>query len=138
MSDLKAWQKNKNLSNSDILSQKYLERIKLEPELVQCACGCGDWRVRYDKKGIERRYIVGHSSRGKQFGGYRKERVNMYPVTISVRLTEELNDELPRIAAYENMKTPAMCRQVFQRMIERYERNSQYKRWHKRRGGSVE
>ncbi len=60
---LKDWQNRKNLSDSDILSQEYLERIKMEPPLVQCACGCGEWRPKFDKYGKERHYILGHSGR---------------------------------------------------------------------------
>ena len=58
--NLDKWQKRKGLSDSDILSPRYLERIKSEPELVQCACGCGGWRPRYDRRGKARHYLRGH------------------------------------------------------------------------------
>ena len=64
--NLKEWQKRRGLSDSDILTPKYLNRIKSESEIVQCACGCGEWRARYDKRGVERRYITGHWARGRK------------------------------------------------------------------------
>ncbi len=64
--NLKEWQKKKRLSDSDILTKEHLNRIKSEPVLVRCACGCGEWRVRYDKNGIKRRYIKGHVARGRK------------------------------------------------------------------------
>lgn len=66
MSDLETWKQEKGYSNPDILSQKYLERIKLEPALVACACGCGQLRRKFDKQGIERHYILGHQSQGRK------------------------------------------------------------------------
>lgn len=129
---LQDWQRSKNLSDSDILTQEFLTRIMSESDLVQCACGCGESRGRYDKRGIERRYIQGHSSRGKRFGGIeenRKDHETLYPVTVSIRLTNEINDEIPRIASFEAMKPSALCRQELLKMIRRYQRNPQYKRW---------
>lgn len=60
------WKREKSLPDHEVLDKDYLKRLKLEPELVQCACGCGEWRVKYDKKGIERRYIRGHSAQGRK------------------------------------------------------------------------
>jgi len=60
------------------------------------------------------------------------ERVILYPITLSVRITDEMNDALPRIAAYENIKPSALCRQELLKMIRRYQRNPQYKSWLKR------
>lgn len=34
-------------------------------EMIECACGCGMPRPRYDKKGRERLYIHGHQNRRK-------------------------------------------------------------------------
>lgn len=31
-------------------------------ELIECACGCGETRLKYDKKGRECRYIKGHQN----------------------------------------------------------------------------
>lgn len=64
--NLKEWQKRKRLSDSDIFTSEYLNRIESESELVKCACGCGEWRPRFDEKGIERNYISGHQSRGRK------------------------------------------------------------------------
>jgi len=61
-----------------------------------------------------------------------EERGILYPITLSVRITEEMNGELPKIAAFENMKPSALCRQELLTMIRRYQRNPQYKRWLKR------
>lgn len=61
--NLKEWQKRKNLSDSDILTQEHLDRNDSASPLVQCACGCGEWRPRFDKYGKERYYIRGHSGR---------------------------------------------------------------------------
>lgn len=61
-----------------------------------------------------------------------EEREILYPITLSVRITLEINDELPRIAAYENMKPSSLCRQELLKMIRRYQRNPQYKAWLKR------
>ena len=60
------------------------------------------------------------------------ERVTMYPITITMRITEEMSEELPKIAAFEQMKTSPLCRQEILKMIRRYQRNPQYKRWLKR------
>jgi len=35
-------------------------------EVIECRCGCGKLRPRYDKKGIERFYILGHQFSGKE------------------------------------------------------------------------
>lgn len=35
----------------------------LRTERVNCACGCGETRLRYDEYGNERRFIYGHQSR---------------------------------------------------------------------------
>ncbi len=64
--NLREWQKRNRLSNSDILTPEYLERIKSEPELVWCACGCDQLRLRFDKNGIERQFIQHHQSRGRK------------------------------------------------------------------------
>ena len=61
-----------------------------------------------------------------------EERVTMYPITLSVRITDEMQEELPKIAAFEQMKTSTLCRQELLKMIRRYQRNPQYKRWLKR------
>jgi len=61
-----------------------------------------------------------------------EEREILYPITLSVRITNEMNDELPRIASFENMKPSALCRQELLKMIRRYQRNPQYKSWLKR------
>ncbi len=58
---LKEWQGKRGLSDSEVLSPRYLERIKSEPERVQCACGCGGWRPRYDRRGRARHYLRGHA-----------------------------------------------------------------------------
>jgi hypothetical protein len=34
-------------------------------EMIQCACGCGALRTRFDMKGRERRFVRGHDNRGK-------------------------------------------------------------------------
>jgi hypothetical protein len=31
-------------------------------EMIQCACGCGEWRRRFDKDGNERRWMPGHNA----------------------------------------------------------------------------
>jgi len=64
--------------------------------------------------------------------GIMEDRETLYPVTMSVRLTNEINDELPRIASFENTKVSALCRQELLKMIRRYQRNPQYKSWCKR------
>ena len=61
-----------------------------------------------------------------------EERVTMYPITLSVRITDEMQEELPKIAAFEKMKPSTLCRQELLKMIRRYQRNPQYKRWLKR------
>lgn len=61
-----------------------------------------------------------------------EERVTMYPITLSVRITEEMSEELPIIAAFEQMKPSTLCRQELLKMIRRYQRNPQFKRWLKR------
>ena len=61
-----------------------------------------------------------------------EERVTMYPITLSVRITEEMSKELPIIASFEQMKPSTLCRQELLKMIRRYQRNPQYKRWLKR------
>lgn len=66
MYDFESWKNRWGYSNNDVLTSDYLERIKLEPELVRCACGCGQLRPRFDKQGIERRYIKGHGSIGRK------------------------------------------------------------------------
>lgn len=60
------------------------------------------------------------------------ERGILYPITLSVRITDEMDAELPRIAAFENMKPSTLCRQELLKMVRRYQRNPQYKRWLKR------
>ena len=54
------WQGKRGLSDSEVLTSEHLQRVKSESELVQCACGCGGWRPRYDKRGKARRYLRGH------------------------------------------------------------------------------
>jgi predicted restriction endonuclease len=34
-------------------------------EMIQCACGCGEWRERFDSRGRERRYMKDHQNREK-------------------------------------------------------------------------
>ena len=36
-------------------------------EMIECACGCGRLRPRYDSQGRERQYILGHTTTGKKF-----------------------------------------------------------------------
>lgn len=60
------WKREKRLFDYDVLDKDYLKRLKFNPELVPCACGCGKMRLRFDVNGIERRYIRGHSSRGRK------------------------------------------------------------------------
>ncbi|GAF71480.1 unnamed protein product, partial [marine sediment metagenome] len=66
MSNFVDWKREKSLPDYEVLDKDYLKRLKLEPELVPCACGCGQLRLRYDKNGVERRYIQGHSLRGRK------------------------------------------------------------------------
>ncbi len=61
-----------------------------------------------------------------------KNRVNLYPITISVRITEEMYAELPKIAAFEQIKPATLCRQELLKMVRRYQRTPQYKSWLKR------
>lgn len=66
MATFESWKKRKSLSDEDALTPGYLERRdNPENELIDCACGCGYKRMRFDKNGIERRYIVGHHMRGR-------------------------------------------------------------------------
>jgi len=58
-----------------------------------------------------------------------EKRAILYPITLSVRITEEMYSELPKIAAFENTRPSALCRQELLKMIRRYQRNPQYKRW---------
>lgn len=64
MSSFEVWKREKNLPDYEVLDKDYLKRLKIEPEFVPCACGCGELRIRFDKGGIERRFIQGHQSRG--------------------------------------------------------------------------
>ena len=67
--NLKEWQKKRGLADYDILTQEHLKRVhdkKGKSEIIQCACGCGEWRPRLDKYGKERHYIRGHSGRGRK------------------------------------------------------------------------
>lgn len=41
------------------------QRAKTQNHAVPCACGCGQTRARFDSKGIERKYVRGHSRRAK-------------------------------------------------------------------------
>ena len=34
-------------------------------EEIECACGCGGKKLRYDVKGIERKFLTGHANRGR-------------------------------------------------------------------------
>ena len=61
-----------------------------------------------------------------------EDREILYPVTMSVRVTDEINNELPKIAAFENVKPSTLCRVELLKMIRRYQRNPQYKSWLKR------
>ena len=65
---LESWKEYYGLSDGDILTPEYLKRRNNpKNEIVQCACGCGEWRVRLDGRGVERRYIRGHNdSRNKE------------------------------------------------------------------------
>jgi len=67
-----------------------------------------------------------------------KERVTMYPITMSVRITEEMSDEIPKMAAFDQLKPATLCRQELLQMVRRYQRNPQYKRWLKRTGKAFE
>lgn len=49
-------------------------KVKVNMELIQCACGCGQLRTKYDKRGREKRYIYKHSVlKGKH---HSKETIN--------------------------------------------------------------
>lgn len=39
-------------------------------EMVECACGCGQMRPKYDKKGRRRYFIAGHSKKGQFKNGF--------------------------------------------------------------------
>lgn len=64
---LEVWKVRKNLSDEDILTQEYLERISDQPptqgnEIIYCACGCGKFWLRpHNHEGKRRRFIRGHS-----------------------------------------------------------------------------
>lgn len=60
------WKQEKGYSDPDVLTQEYLKRVYDSSERVQCACGCGKWRARFDGEGVERRYIWGHAARGRK------------------------------------------------------------------------
>ena len=61
-----------------------------------------------------------------------KDRTTMYPIIVSVRITEEMDEEIPKIAAFEQLKPATLCRQELLKMVRRYQRNPQYKQWLKR------
>lgn len=62
---LEVWKEHLGLSDGDVLTPEYLtRRSNPKNEVVECACGCGGKRMRFDKEGKERRYIHGHHSRG--------------------------------------------------------------------------
>src|SRR5215212_2335191 len=43
-----------------------MTRVKKDyTELILCECGCGFTLAKYDKYGIERKFINGHANRGK-------------------------------------------------------------------------
>ena len=66
MKTVEEWKEHYGLSDGDILTKEYLKRVYNPPERVQCACGCGKWRARFDGVGVERRYIWGHAARGRK------------------------------------------------------------------------
>ncbi len=93
--NLEKWQEENRLSDLEILSPKYLERIKSKSELVQCACGCGGWRPRYDKKGRALHYLHDHRPprpppRNEE-EIYRSQRARRHPKI--VRVMESLESE---------------------------------------------
>jgi len=52
-----------------------------------------------------------------------------YPTTLTVRITDDMRDELELIAAYEATKIGTRVRREVLDMIRRYQRNPQYKSW---------
>jgi hypothetical protein len=62
--------KTKEVKISKILKENNIElRCNLrkirENQLIPCACGCGNLRYKYNRQGVERRYIKGHGCIGK-------------------------------------------------------------------------
>ena len=55
-----------------------------------------------------------------------------YPLSLNIRITRDMKDELEKIAAYEETKPSTFARRELLSMIRRYQRNPQYKRWLKR------
>ncbi len=55
-----------------------------------------------------------------------------YPITMSVRITKEMRADLIKMAAYEETRLGTFCRQELLKVVRKYERNPQYKRWLKR------
>ncbi len=45
-----------------------VEESLLFVEFIYCACNCGKTLAKYDSKGRERRYIVGHNNSGRKLG----------------------------------------------------------------------
>ncbi len=70
-----AWNKNQTKYNNDSIKRtsdklKGSKNIHWRPEIhtgekVKCACGCGRKRLKYDKRGRERKYIQGHNKEGQ-------------------------------------------------------------------------
>src|SRR5574343_764346 len=46
-------------------------------EMIDCACGCGQQRPLYDKKGRKCRYIQGHVNKEKSLAQIRAARANI-------------------------------------------------------------
>lgn len=52
--------------------------MKKANKLIKCACGCGNLRDRYDKRGKEKKYIQGHYANTKKFFIDEKELRRLY------------------------------------------------------------
>ncbi len=66
MKTVEEWKEYYGLSDGDILTPEHLTRRSASKNEVKCACGCDEWRPKFDKGGVERRYITGHQFRGRK------------------------------------------------------------------------
>ena len=65
---LQGWKEDQGLSDEQILTTKYLDRVSIQPpapgnEIVYCACGCGKYWLRPLDQDKKRRFVRGHSPR---------------------------------------------------------------------------
>lgn len=81
---------------------RMVRRSKRVNELILCVCGCGKTRWKYDKRGRLKRFIKGHSNRGKKFS----EEIlrNMSLAQIGHKVSEEQRKKLS--VAFKGEKNP--------------------------------